>query len=879
MLAALAAAPGCTRRFYRDQADKEVDCVLTEKNRYDAWKIEEYHLPPDPRARFAASGRPDFPPMPPDDPAAKFLSPNPQKPGKAGVGNPDGTGYLELIAAWDAENRANQPPKDANTEAASTFGIGGPPVVAGQPFDKGLQSNERPFIINLDQACELALFNSREFQDRREELYLSALPVTLQRFAFTYQFFAIEELIRGTTGSETPAGKTNFWQANSSTGFSKLFPTGALLLFRFANQVVVNMAAKNGPRVVTPSNLSLDFVQPLLRGGGRAVTLEPLTQSERDLLYSIRGYARFRKEFFVSIAGGGDFGQIFSPIIQLALSGQAPTEGYLPTLLRAAQLDNEKQTLAVLEAIRALYRASLEGGDVSQLQLDQVELDLLSSQANVLQQTQQLQDAVDRFKQQLGVPISVPLQLDDAPMRPLKIQQARFLDIVNQFEEIRNLANRNEWIAEPEKLRERLLEQVRTAKLTDGTRFRSDFPKQWAALATQTDDQLEARSATLRAEKRDVLKIRTDAEMARKPAPPETGPRLEAIDRELELLELEKSMRRFLARAWERPGADPARVAAARASAFRDVVSDFAVVLGEARNERLEMVRERWPELPATKLEGVDLVGDDLDRSMALASQTALNNRFDLMNVRGRLVDVWRQIAVAANALFGVLDVRYTLNSATPLIGTQPFDFRGTRSSHQLVMTGELPLVRQAERNAYRATLIAFQRQRRNLQQAEDRILTDIRSELRQLRFLAENYKIQQRAVELAYYQVESSLNVLQAPPRVVPGGAGGGGGSGTGSDAGSAAALTQQLLNAVRSLLRAQNQLYSTYQNFLIVRLQLYRDLELMNLDRRGVWIDDDIRARTREGIRDPQRPVDGASEQLLPAPQPVPGAVPPPA
>ena len=44
----------------------------------------------------------------------------------------------------------------------------------------------------------------------------------------------------------------------------------------------------------TVSTLSLDVIQPLLRGAGWAVTLEPLTQAERNLLYAVRDFARFR---------------------------------------------------------------------------------------------------------------------------------------------------------------------------------------------------------------------------------------------------------------------------------------------------------------------------------------------------------------------------------------------------------------------------------------------------------------------------------------------------------------------------------------------------------------------------------------------------------
>jgi hypothetical protein len=112
----------------------------------------------------------------------------------------------------------------------------------------------------------------------------------------------------------------------------------------------------------------------------------------------------------------------------------------------------------------------------------------------------------------------------------------------------------------------------------------------------------------------------------------------------------------------------------------------------------------------------------------------------------------------------------------------------------------------------------------------EDRILADVRTELRQLRTLAENYKIAQRAVELAYFQVENSLDTFQAPPEPDQPRAG----------AASAAALTQQLLNALGSLPSNQSRLYSAWVQYQITRLQLFRDLELMPLDNRGVWIDD---------------------------------------
>jgi hypothetical protein len=270
-----------------------------------------------------------------------------------------------------------------------------------------------------------------------------------------------------------------------------------------------------------------------------------------------------------------------------------------------------------------------------------------------------------------------------------------------------------------------------------------------------------------------------------------------------------------------------------RLARFNVLFDDFErAVLIEARNERTEKVRGAWPQLPRVCVEGVDLLATDVDQAEAVVARTAVANRFDLMNTRAQLVDSWRQIAVAANALLGTFNIEYHLRSLTPPGDDKPFAFDGSRSRHQLMFNGELPLVRVLERNAYRASLIGWQRQRRTLMEAEDSVVAGARAQIRQLRVLAENYRIAQRAVELAYLQVENSLDVFRTPP--LPAGAGG-------ASAGeSPTALTQQLLEAQRSLIDAQNRLVTFWVQYLTTRMQLYRDLELMPLDPRGAWTDD---------------------------------------
>ena len=306
------------------------------------------------------------------------------------------------------------------------------------------------------------------------------------------------------------------------------------------------------------------------------------------------------------------------------------------------------------------------------------------------------------------------------------------------------------------------------------------------------------------------------------------------MPREIAIGQLEFSLRQYETAQAKREG-----TVRDTAVLYEAVVNDFIRVMSKARQERRDILRETWPKLPAITVDGADLLTEDLDRAHTIAAQVALANRLELMNARGFTVDAWRKIAVAANSLLGVLNVGYNLSATSPANANEPLAVGGSRSRHQMIINGELPLVRRAERNEYRTALIVYQRARRNLQATEDFILNDVRTDLRNLRVLAENYKIQQRAVEVAFDQVENSLDVLQSPPQPV-GGPAQPGQAAAQANAGNAAALTQQLLSAQSSLLQAQNSLYTVWIDYLVARMTFFRDIERLPLDPRGVWIDE---------------------------------------
>jgi hypothetical protein len=860
---AIVATGGCSRQSFRERTDKDVEAIISQKNVVPKWQVQNWHVYPDPRARYADPSNPDFPPYPPDDYATKVLSPNPQRPGQGGVGRNEGDGYIKQITEWDAQNRAEDgagPPGAAAGPAAASDGGA---TADGSGYKVALQSNERMYRIRLDQAVELGLYNSREFQDRREDLYLAALPVSLERFGFSAQAFAAERMLLSLGGRETsPVGQQ--WQINTSAGFGRRFSTGAALLVQLANQVVVDLSS--GRPSVSAGTLGLTLTQPFLRGGGFAVTLEALTQAERNLVYAIRSFAHFRSVFFVALTGQGDYTN--SPYGLQGLSVNlgrgigsnltANPVGYLPTILRSAILANERSNVAAFEQYLRQYQNLEEGGAVNKLQVGRIEQQLLQGRVTVLLRTQEYIDNIDNFKLQLGLPATFPLELDETPLRPIRDQLGRIEQVYEQFRQFEAAAGRFDVNEPAAALRDRWRKLLTDSDLTRGSTLAKQYPEAADRLKGRTNDDLNKLAAGLRERRRQLLDARAEKLKA--------GQSVDAEDRELEQgsvdldrAEFELSIRRYEARPWAGE-ADVKKREGLQATMFREVLNNGMLVVVPARNQRLDELRTRWPDAPALVVDDRDLIRAPLDDAYQSVEAAALNNRYDLMNARAQVVDAWRQVAVTANALQGVFDVEYDLSTNSPPGGSRPLALGGSRLLQQVRLRIEPPFVRRAERNQYRAALIAYQRQRRTLIAYEDNVVTDVRTDLRALRQLAQTFLVQQRAVELAYAQVDNARLTINAPPDPRADASAG------------AAAQTEQLLNVQAALVRAQNDLYTSWVRYLTARMTLYLDLELLPLDPRGIW-SDVAPAATPPATTPPAAPgpANPALPERLPQPEPL--------
>jgi outer membrane protein TolC len=420
LLASVLAVPllsgGCSRSHYRYRADLDVTGLVAEKAEQVPSSLKDFSIEPLPQSRFYDPNPADTPPMPPDDPASHRL-------------------LHEVYGK-----------RGANYEAkyGCTRYVENPDWLSFLPRDE--HGN-----IPLDRrtAVQLALIHSPQYQQELEDIYLSALQVSLERFRFQVQFFGGNDTFftkrgpLGGRGSDSSSLETSF-----PISARRLMATGTQLVVEVANSITWQFSGRDGYSAITPVSLSL--IQPLLRGAGRAVILEDLTQAERDLLANLRQFERFRQGFYLSIVAGLSPGPGPSPG-GIALGGASPgltasVGGYLSLVEQELQIRNQRANVASLrdslERIDAFYAA----GRISRRQVDEIRQNLYSSQLALLGRQNTYANQLDAYKILLGLPPHLPVRIEDPLLQPFDLLDPALSD---RQEEVSQLLNpvREVWTA------------------------------------------------------------------------------------------------------------------------------------------------------------------------------------------------------------------------------------------------------------------------------------------------------------------------------------------------------------------------------------------------------------------------------------------------
>src|SRR5262249_6494102 len=155
---------------------------------------------------------------------------------------------------------------------------------------------------------------------------------------------------------------------------------------------------------------------------------------------------------------------------------------------------------------------------------------------------QDVTNALDQFKQQLGVPVNLPLLLDDAPARPITRQLDRYYEVLADADAAGKLLDQQEDLPAA-KLRPFLLRVLTTDPLVRGTESGKNLPPAWDAGAGASTKELKARLDRLGEERRRLLNLKTDLETQGKTLSPADARRLREGEFESDLGGLEQILR------------------------------------------------------------------------------------------------------------------------------------------------------------------------------------------------------------------------------------------------------------------------------------------------------------------------------------------------
>lgn len=825
---ALALAAGCTRERYYRQANQEVQCLVQEKSDDPRWALPDFSIEMDPRSRFYDPCDQVRPPMPPDDPAAHQ--------------------YMHCVdgkRGWPHWHRYGTRTALEN------------PTWRQRLAEYVEVTPEGEVHLTLPAAVTMAYINSPSYQQQLETIYLSALDVSTERFRFDVQFFGGNDTTFVHQGRlRTSAGEQNTLTTDTDFQLRRRFATAGELLVGFANSFVWQFA---GPDTsATLSILNFNLVQPLLRGAGRDVALEQLTIAERALLANLRAFQRYRQGMYTQVAigelgvsgpqrrggffggtgltgftgtgsagfggvgeatgfgrtgfAGGGGGAGAGGVAGFAGGGAGQVGGFIGLLQQYQQIRNTRESLnAQLRTLR-LLEAYLEAGTIDLTQVDQFRQSIESERANLLQAQNSLEGSLDAFKTgTLGVSPDLPVRLDTEMIRRFQFIDPQMSGLQNRLSDAIEEFGRLPIVPEPEAIQRTM---DRANELVEAAR---------AAFA-QVEDDLSTLSERIpeRTRQMDPAEAQTFAkEMER------LHETFAALKKRFEPIPVRlQSLSTQLRPDTRQKTADQ----------LVDVMTAFASLIDE-----LSLVQAR------ARLEVVTVVPVRITAEQAL--RVARANRLDWMNNRASLVDTWRLIQFNADALQSNLSVGLSGDMRT--VGDNPLNFRAPTGTLRASVQFDAPFTRLLERNNFRQVLIDYQQARRQLIQFEDAVHQTLRARLRQLEQLRVNLEIQRRAVIIAIRRVDQTRDVLNEPPPPPEPGK-------PATQLGPTAALN--LLTALSDLRSSQNNFMSVWLNYYATRMQLERDMGIMELDDRGMWIEE------------PWEVLDDGQPEAYPLPPPVP-------
>jgi len=243
----------------------------------------------------------------------------------------------------------------------------------------------KPLAITLVQALQIGAYNSFEYQNQKEAIFQTVLALRLERHAFESIFSGqIEDLIStNTTGERAVSGTVHSGDFGVTRKLQSGVELGATFAIDLVNLLTLSQASSMG--LLGDATVSI----PLLRGSGKHIVAEPLTQADRNVIYAFWGFEQYKKQFAVGVASN-----YLSVLQQLDVIKNSEADYH-------SRIDSAKRSRRLADA-----------GRIQEIEVDQAVQNELSSRQRWITATQSYKKQLDSFKTFLGLPPDADIELD-----------------------------------------------------------------------------------------------------------------------------------------------------------------------------------------------------------------------------------------------------------------------------------------------------------------------------------------------------------------------------------------------------------------------------------------------------------------------------------
>jgi outer membrane protein TolC len=272
----------------------------------------------------------------------------------------------------------------------------------------------QPLKLSLVESLQVGAYNSPDYQSQKEDVFRSALSLDLQRNYFRNIFAAAAEpqFVTDTRGDHTVTTLETSGSGQVTRNFMNGIAVSGALAIDLWNLLTQGGASSLG--LSADASVSI----PLLRGAGPHIVREPLTQAERDLIYAVWDFERYKRIFAVGVA-----------------------RDYFGVLRQMDTVQNARENYRSAIQSSRFSRARANAGRIRFIDVDQAIQRELSARNGWIVAQAQLESRLDSFKASLGLPADALVELDPNDLAVLRGQADKIVD------EMRALAEKQ--VAEP----------------------------------------------------------------------------------------------------------------------------------------------------------------------------------------------------------------------------------------------------------------------------------------------------------------------------------------------------------------------------------------------------------------------------------------------